>query len=568
MWNVQMYDSYSVSLLKRALHYLKPFLKDIIFVLVCIFISSVLNLLLPLINKIIVDQGLVAQDLNVVIQYSLLTLVIILAVEGSNLLQTKFYSKINAKYQFSLFYRACSKMLRFKIDYFTYHNSGEIINNLSSDVSNVSKISDKTTFLIIDQVFKMISGIIGLSILSWKLMVFVILIVPLKYILVKKLSAYRKETIKDYLEQNRVFYSWFGDLISGIKEIKLFVLQRMRMRQFVAGQRKILRSNIRLAYSDQFNQIGEEILYQILNSLLYIVGAIFIINRELTVGGLLSFITYSTYVTQPLSAIINLRYNYASFMPSAKRLFDFLDEESEESPKLLLDKNVKIPDKIQGHIVFDNVSFSYESSRKIFENVNLEIQPGEKIAIVGKNGAGKTTLLNLLLRFYTPDSGRITLDSIDINNINLSKYRKCFSVVSQDPHLFNTTIQNNIDLTNSHSRGEIEQACLKSGAKAFVENLPQKDQTIVGQNGTHLSGGEKQKIAVSRVFLRDSPIIIFDEATSNFDAFSDDYLNKMIFTELSDKTVIVITHKNSILKYMDKVFRVEEGRIYQENSVF
>ena len=457
-------------------------------------------------------------------------------------------------------------MLNFRLNYFDTKNYSEITNNLTTDVDNVTRITDKSSLLIVGQIFKIISGIFGLCVISWKLTILVLCVIPFKYLIVRFLTKNRKKAIKEFLSANRDFYSWLGDTISGIKEVKLWNLKNREIGTFNKKQRKIIKVNRGLSYLDNYNTSAEVILYQLLNYLLYIIGAMMITKNTLTVGGLFAFITYSTYVTSPLSLIINLIYNFANIIPSAKRLFEFFDEDSESRPAIKKSEHHYIEFPQNGTIRFENVSFEYSSDKKVLNDLSFEIAPGEKVAIVGNNGAGKTTLLNLILRFYSPSCGHILLNGTDINKIKLEDYRSMFSVVSQEPYLFNATVEENVDLRSAGSSA-VSEALRKSGADTFIGRLADGRNTIVGRNGAKLSGGERQKVAVARVFVSDSPIIVFDEATSNFDCFSDEYLNNVIFSELDEKTVIVITHKSGILKYMDKIFELENGNISEKETV-
>lgn len=557
--------------MKRALAYLKPYKRNISFVILCLLLSSGLNVVQPLLGKAIMDQGLIAKNIAIVFKFAIMILFLVIIDQSISLLETKYLAGLSARYSYDLFRVAFRKMLNLQTDFFTKKNYAEITNTITVDVNNVSKITDKTTFLIVGQVFKVASGIAGLCIINWKLGLIVLGVAPIKYGIVRFLTAMRKRTFREYLDQSRDFYGWFGDVVSGIREIKLWGLQHIQIGKFVRKQKKIINSNIRLAYVDSYNQTSETILYQLLTCLLYIIGAIYICGGTFTVGGLFAFITYSVYVTGPISLITNLIYNCANIIPSAKRLFEFFDMQTENTAQIAKESSVikqnVFPMYKEGNdntlIRFSNVKFAYAANRPVLRNVSFTVDTGEKIAITGANGAGKSTIINLLLRFYQPDSGTITFGGKEIQDIQLADYRNLFAVVSQEPYLFNTTIRENIDLKGKCSDKLLMEACKKSATNDFIERLPKKFDTMVGRNGTRLSGGERQKVSVARVFVRDSPVILFDEATSNFDSFSDGYLNEVIFNELRDRTVLFITHKTSILHSMDRVFRLENGMIFE-----
>lgn len=507
------------------------------------------------------DNGLVQKNLSVVLFYSLIMLLLVIVDQSITLLETKFYVRVNNKFKFSIFKDAFRKLLRFQQDFFGKTNYSEIVSNLSTDINNISGISDRGTFILINQFFRFVVGIVGLVIISWQLTLLVLLIAPVKFGVMKIITRRREAGVEDFIEKNRDFYSWFGEIINGIKEIKLWSLQKISYKRFIEKQRNIIRTNTKLSYLDNINQASDAFLFQLVNSLLYIFGGIFLLHGSITIGGIYALISYSTYVSNPISAVLNLRYNYANVIPSAKRFFKFIDNKTESRSFEKRKIRFLNPENADGDIEFRDVSFAYNDRRQVLCEASFTIRRGEKVALLGENGSGKTTILNLLLRFMVPNTGAVYYGGTDINSLSLHDYRKLFSVVCQDPYIFNTTIRDNVDLARTHTYEEMVAACEKSKAKDFIENTPHGYDSVLGRNGSLFSGGERQKIAVARAFLNDAPIVIFDEAASNFDVSSDEYLNQSIFNELSDKTVIVVSHNPSVAKYMDRILYVSDGKI-------
>lgn len=285
-------------------------------------------------------------------------------------------------------------------------------------------------------------------------------------------------------------------------------------------------------------------------------GGLLVISGELSIGGVFAFLSYSGYVTGPISSVLNMRFFFSQIFPSAKRLFTLLDTEEEPGGP------DPLPSSGDLEIRFQDVSFTYESAgRQVLKHVDFSLRKGEKVAVIGQNGSGKSTLLNLVLRFIQPESGAITFCGKDIAELDLEQYRGLFAVVSQEPYLFDDTVENNINLTGDAKEEEVLRAARQSGAEGFIGRLPEKEKSKIGRNGARLSGGEKQKLAVARAIIKDAPIIILDEATSGYDVESDQYLFKILQQELRDKTVISITHRYDNLKGMDRVYRLEEGKL-------
>lgn len=549
-------------ILKRILKLLRPYIKKISIIFICIIASVGINMLFPLFSKRVMDNGLLKSNFGIVVKFSLFTFALVLIDQAIGLLETKYFSYLNSMFQYSLQKTAFKHLLKLKLQYFNSTNFSEIMGNIGMDVGNISRICDKGTFIIISQIFRIIGGLAGLLLIDWKLTIVVILVVPFRFFTVKFLAKKRKSMFKEYLEYNREYSSWYGDTITGIKEIKLLGIDRVKIGEFIKKQKSIVKMNIKLAFLDKFNEYSESIVFQGINCLLYILGAYIVFQNGVTIGGLFAFLTYSAYVIGPISAILNIGYNFSNIIPSAKRYFEFIDmeTETEEKTKNLVRLDVR---KTKGKIKFSNVSFLYREDEPILNNINLEINPGEKIAIIGANGSGKSTFINLLLRFYKPGNGKIELDGVDVSSINLKDYRSLISVVSQDLYLFDTSIEDNISIGLKKDEANIKRAAKRSGAYEFIKDMPLKYKSEVGRNGSKLSGGQRQKIAVARALAREAKILVLDEATANYDVESEMYLNQLLTRDFDDKTILIISHKPDILTKVDRILVVDNGTIHQ-----
>lgn len=549
-------------LYKKIFKLLKPYIKKISIIFICIIASAGISMLLPLLSKQLMDNGLLKNNFEIVVKISLFTLAMVLIDQAIGLFETKYFSYVNSMFSYSLQKAAFKHLLKLKLQYFNSTNFSEIMGNIGMDVGNISRICDKGTFILLSQVFRIMGGLAGLLLIDWKLTIVVIFVVPIRYFTVKFLAKKRKEMFKQFLEYNREYSSWYGDTISGIKEIKLSGIDRVKIGEFIKKQKNIVKINIKLAFLDKFNEYSESMVFYGINCALYILGAYIAFHNGVTIGGLFAFLTYSTYVIGPISAILNIGYNFSNIMPSAKRFFEFIDmeTETEEKTKSLVRLDVS---EIKGKIKFNNVSFSYREGEQILNNINLEINPGEKIAIIGANGSGKSTFINLLLRFYKPSGGKIEFDGMDISSISLKDYRSLISVVSQDLYLFDTSIEENISIGLKKDESKINKAAIRSGAFEFIKDMPLKYKSEVGRNGSKLSGGQRQKVAVARAFARESKILILDEATANYDVESEIYLNQLLASNFNDKTVLVISHKPDILTKVHKILVIDRGSIHQ-----
>jgi len=506
------------------------------------------------------DEGLIGKNLKVIITYSIYNLILITVIQSLGVIETKYRSYIENLLSYNLEKEAFKHTLKLKMSFFWSTNYAEIISNLRTDIDNISQIANQGTFYILTSIFRIIVGIIGLIAIDWRLSILVAVVTPARYLVVKYLAKKRKSLFEKYIESYEDYSGWYGDTIGGIKEVKIWGLETLKTGQFIKKQRNMIKQNIKMSYLGKANEFSETLFTQIITTLIYVVGGYMIIGEILTVGKLVAFITYSAYVTAPIFAIMNIGYSFASVLPSAKRYFDFMDMENEaitgKNPLQKLNIN-----EVLGTIEFKNVEFSYTDNESVLKDISFKINAGEKVAIIGSNGSGKSTIINLILRFLTPNSGEILLDGKDINSLKLKDYRQLISVVSQDVYLFNSTIKENIILNSKKTDTEMHSAVRKSGAYKFVEEMSNQYESIVGERGSKLSGGEGQKIAMSRALIRDFKILILDEATANYDIEAEYQVNNVIEESYKDKTIIIITHKPDILLKVDKIIVINDGYV-------
>lgn len=545
------------SIIWRTLSYLSSYKKEFVFAGLLLAEATGIGFLQPLVIQEITDNGMLAQDLPVLCRAVAVLALLVLLNQAVEMAQTRLFVNIHNKAYYNIFHQVFHKLMRLKKTYFEDKNNAEILSCLQMDVSQVASITDRYTVMSVTSVFRLISGLIGLLIISWKLTIVVLIMVPLKILLVRRLSRRQEEAIDQMIESSRDFSQWFGDNLEGVEEIKLWNLFESRDRAFQAkleGMLKLQKNNTMI---DAWNTLGESLLEWSVTIMLYLVGGVLVCQGKLTIGSAFAFVSYSWYVTGPVSALLNLKMYFARIMPSARRLFKFLDmeTESDDGKGTLKGK----PPRIE----FKDVTFAYQEKRPILRGASFYVEPGEKVAIIGQNGSGKSTVLNLLLRFYTPDSGKIMADGVPVSQLSLNGYRSLFSVVSQEPYLFLGDIAGNIDLTGQALPGQISAAMEASGVSDYIGRMPEGMKTLIGRNGARLSGGEKQKLAVARALLKDAPIVILDEATSGFDVESDAYLHDVIVNQMAGKSVIMITHHYNNLKGLDRVYRLEGGRIVE-----
>lgn len=545
--------------IRRIISYLLPHKKSFILALLLLAASTAAGFLQPLIIQQITDKGMLARDMQALFLAAAVMALLVVLGQAIEMAQTRLFVNVHNRAYASIFRQTFRKLLGLKKSYFEDKNNAEILSCLQMDVSQVASVTDRYTVMTVSNLFRIISGLAGLLIISWKLTLIVLAMVPVKILLVRRFSKRQEKAMDDMIESSRDFSQWFGDNLEGVEEIKLWNLFESRDRAFrdkLDGLLKLQKNNSMI---DAWNTLWESLLEWSVTILLYLVGGILICNDSLTVGSVFAFVSYSWYVTGPVSALLNLKMYFARVLPSARRLFRFLDMETEA------DTGTRQTASRPPRFEFKDVSFSYQPDRPILRGASFRVEPGEKVAIIGPNGSGKSTILNLLLRFYTPDSGEITADGVPVSQLSLDEYRSLFSVVSQEPYLFMGDIAVNIDLTGRAAPDRVKAAMETSGVADYLRRMPDGARTQIGRNGARLSGGEKQKLAVARALVKDAPVVILDEATSGFDVESDAYLHDVIVDRLAGKSVILVTHHYENLEGMDRVYRLEDGKVIERD---
>lgn len=545
--------------IRRIISYLLPHKKSFILALLLLATATAAGFLQPLIIQQITDKGMLARDMQALCRAAAVMALLVVLGQAVEMAQTRLFVNVHNRAYASIFQQTFRKLLGLKKSYFEDKNNAEILSCLQMDVSQVASITDRYTVMTVSNLFRIISGLAGLLIISWKLTLIVLAMVPVKILLVRRFSKRQEKAVDGMIESSRDFSQWFGDNLEGVEEIKLWNLFESRDRAFRDKLDSLLKLQKNNSMIDAWNTLWESLLEWSVTILLYLVGGILICNDGLTVGSVFAFVSYSWYVTGPVSALLNLKMYFARVLPSARRLFRFLDMETEA------DTGTRQTASRPPRFEFKDVSFSYQPDRPILRGASFRVEPGEKVAIIGPNGSGKSTILNLLLRFYTPDSGEITADGVPVSQLSLDEYRSLFSVVSQEPYLFMGDIAGNIDLTGQAAPDRVEAAMEASGVADYLRRMPDGAKTQIGRNGARLSGGEKQKLAVARALVKDAPVVILDEATSGFDVESDAYLHDVIVNRLAGKSAILITHHYENLEGMDRVYRLEDGKVIQRD---
>ena len=443
-------------------------------------------------------------------------------------------------------------------------HSGKFIGNLTNDVNMITALVSTAILNLFKDSLTLI-GLLGVMFYqNWKLSLIAIIMIPLASIVARSLGKRISKEAMKQMNFTGILTSYLIEIFKNHKLIKIFQkeeYEKKRAGSFIESlketQRKMIIVGVRASPVMEF-------FTGIMIAFLIFISAKLIANNELEVSNFFSFLAAMMLAYQPVRSLATLNITIHQGLSGAKRVLPVIDDKQ----KILDKENAKVLQINNGQITFENVDFNYKiNEQQILNSVNLNI-PGQKMtALVGHSGAGKSTILNLIPRFYDPHKGNIKIDNQSIYESKIYSLRKNISLVSQETTLFDDTIKNNISYANlDASDDEIEEAAKFSFADEFINKLPQKYDTLIGENGIRLSGGEKQRISIARAILKKSPIILLDEATSSLDAETENKIQTAISFLTKGRTTIVIAHRLSTILNSDKIYVIDGGKVIGEGK--
>ncbi|MBQ4343021.1 MAG: ABC transporter ATP-binding protein [Erysipelotrichaceae bacterium] len=554
-------------LLMRIASYLKPYAFQMTLVLVLIALSSSFSLLPSIITGKIIDEGLIKQDLGVLIQLILLSLAVTVGAQLINVLQSYLNSWIAQHITFDMRNQMFRHLQSMSHRFFTTNNQGDIITRMTSDISGVQSIITNTLVSILSNSITLIVAMIAMFQKNALLAIIGIIIVPIFTIPTKMVGKTRweitNEAQKCHDEINGILNETLS--VSGQLLVKLFSKEEQEAARYEEVNRRMVQLNIKESMAGRWFRLVLSTVSTIGPMLIYLVGGILMMKYDanLTVGDITVLVSLLARMYQPVNSLLNFSVDWIRSLSLFQRIFDYFDMEVEiknpEHPVMI--------EEIKGSVEFNEVNFHYSPERQILKNISFELTPGKSIAIVGPSGSGKSTIINLIPRIYDVISGEVLFDGVDVRKLDLSFLRSQIGLVSQETYLFNGTIRENLLYANENASEEmIVEACKKANIHDFISRQPEGYDTIVGNRGLKLSGGEKQRLSIARVLLKNPTIIIFDEATSSLDSISEDLIQSAIDPLIESKTSIIIAHRLSTVLACDEILVLKDGEIVERGQ--
>ena len=540
------------------LHYYKPYKSILYGVVIGSLVAALLDLVFPMLVRQILNEVLPQKNTDRLLHDTGILFILYLGNYGLLYLVNYYGHLMSAKIENDMRRDLFEHLQQMSFKYFDNAKTGQLLSRLTSDIAEIGELSFRGPNDIIVCCITMI-GTIG--ILFWMNVYLGILIAVL--LIAKTLhTVYVNKKMKAAFRENRIksgeITARAEESLGGIRLVKAFAQEEYELARFMEKSLDFLETRRKSYKILAYFSGSVNFFTNITNLLILACGGLLIAKDKLSLSDFVAFLLYVNLFMKPLLRLTVFTEMYQRGMAGFQRFYEIM----EMKPEIINQKDTVVCKKIRGGIEFDNLVFCYSDQKKVIKGFNLKIAPGQTVAFVGETGAGKTTIASLLLRFYDPLSGRILVDGIDIRQYKQQELRRNIGIVQQDVFLFSDSVTHNIAYAKPEAeQSEVENAARLAAADKFIEELPNKYATEIGERGVKLSGGQKQRLAIARVFLKNPPIVILDEATSSLDNYTEKLIQESLDKLAENRTTLIIAHRMSTIKNADKIIVLNNGEV-------
>ncbi len=577
-------------LISRVLGYARPYRRQLLYVLVTIVVITILSLAPPLLMRTLIDEAIPSEDLALVTWLGIAMVAVPLINGVVGVYQRRATAQMGEGIIYDLRRELFDHLQSMSLGFFTNTKTGELMSRLNSDVVGAQQAVSSTFVTLVSNVFAVVATLFIMVRLEWRLTLLAVSILPLFIIASRQVGKRLRVVRRTQMEANADMTGMMQETlsVSGALLVKLFGRAAYESGQFSTRAVKVRNLGITQAVIGRWFFMALGLVSALGTAVTFWLGAVMVINGTITIGTIVALSAYLAGLYGPLAALANARVEFTTSLVSFERVFEVLD----------LPVDVPTPatpvrlERVEGRVSFDGVWFSYDTTRDsglesvrrfgwgdsgvvdeasvrpssgwVLEDVSFTIEPGRTVALVGPSGAGKTTITYLVPRLYDASRGVVSIDGVDVRDLAPESIARAVGVVTQDTYLFHDTIEANLQYADpSATTDEILAAAEAANILEFIQKLPEGLATRVGERGYRLSGGEKQRIAIARVILKNPSILILDEATSHLDARSEALVQDALEGVMADRTSLVIAHRLSTVLNADTIVVIDGGRVVE-----
>lgn len=553
----------SMATLKRLLGYIKDRKGGLGLAIVGMAGYGVVDTSLVYSIQPLIDDGLSGKNPSVLFWMAFVVMGLVCVRGISAFLSDYFMSWVGSHVVMKLQRQVFTHMMGMPMAFFDKHNTGNLLSKVTYDAGQVSSAASSTLVSLIREGITVV-GLLGMMFYhSWQLSLIFFLVGPLVGVLLAIISRRFRRLSRQIQHAMGNITTSTEQMLRGHKEVLMFGGQEVESERFANVSNHMRQQNMKMVVVDALGSSMVQVIASSALTVLLVVASMPGVLSNLTPGAFSLILTSMMMLLKPLKSLTQINNQFQRGITASQSLFELMDQPLEQ------DHGTRELTRAQGRIEFRHVTFTYPTKEQpALKDVSLVIEPGKTVALVGRSGSGKSTIASLLTRFYDISEGEILLDGVNIRDYRLMALRRQFALVSQNVHLFNDTVANNIAYAaaDDFTREQIEQAARVANADGFIRQMPAGYDTVIGENGSNLSGGQRQRLAIARALLRDAPILLLDEATSALDTESERHIQSALDALSKDRTTLVIAHRLSTIEQADEILVVDEGRIIERGT--